>query len=1021
MKGGEKAYAEDPTLAWLADLGWTVVGGHEIAPGSPGAERANWTEVVLTARLGGAIAKLNPELTPAAAALVVARVKATASPQVIRDHEDSHSLLTEGVPVTWSDTDGLERSTRARLVDFQNPANNDFLAVSQFRIILGAKHRKPDVLLFVNGIPLGQIELKDPTDAAATKEAAVRQVAHYVETIPHLYRFIEFFGVSDLLQARVGTITTPEEHFAEWRSMDPAEEEGRSQLEVMLRGAFAPAKFLDIVENFCVFQSDGDKLCKIVAKYHQVDTVRRAVEATFVAMKSHGRAGVVWHAPGSGKSLEMVFFVGILRRDARFSNPTIVAVCDETALDDQLSDVFASIPALAQSVQQAEAIGKGTASLRALLNVPAGGIVCTTIQKFQPISGETEVPLASGRQNVIVIADEAHRTQYGKMAQNITRALPNSVRIGFTGTPIEKGDRSTRLVFGDYISIYTMLRSNEDGMTVPIYYESRGVPVHVQDQELLASVDDVVEAEETRAQRKLITKWARLEVLVGAPERLDKVAGFCRSDYLARCEVLEGKAIIVGMSRRICSLLTERLQSLLGAETVTCVISAAATEEAVLSKWRRSKAELEQVKKNFRDPNHPLRVVVVRNLWLTGYDVPCLHTLYVDKPMKDHGLLQAIARVNRVFRDKPGGTVVDLIGIGTDLREALPAYTQSDVKGVAVPVESLLVQLKEKHEVLCAFFHGLRFETRKALEATAQATLLANAHARAVTDDDTTKRFLEDQAAFARLYALLSTTKKAIALAGDGEFFADVAASVRKYTPPKGLPSPGAEQAVKMFVSMGLGAGEVIDIFGVAGKDRPEISILSDQFLDSITRKIHQPELQLALLKELLNQEVRVRARQNALAAKKFSEQLDEALRRYANRQLSTAEIVERLVELCKKARVERHRHRALGLTPEELAFYDALAAQPETWTADPKLVAIVKSLVQGIRADLTVDWASHESTEAALRARIKRILRREHYEVPGNGTAIGGGLEKVAGRILDQARALYYYWPEVDDLIAIA
>jgi type I restriction enzyme R subunit len=1019
----EDAYAEQPALDWLGELGWEVGHGPDLGPGGEAAERDSWRDVVLIGRLRSAVVGLNPELPPDAVERVVQQALTTTSPSVIDDHADFHRLLIEGVSVTYEDEEGIERTARTKLVDFEQPERNDFLALNQFTVIVGGKNRRPDVLLFVNGIPLAQVELKNPVDEKATPESAVTQVAHYVETIPPLYRFVEIVGVSDLIQARVGTITTPAEHFSEWKTMDPAESEGKSELEVMLRGAFAPERLLDLVRNFVLFEADG-KTRKVLAKYHQVDAVNRAVEATAGAMDSDGRAGVVWHTQGSGKSYSMVFYAQKLRRDPRFGNPTVVCVTDRIDLDEQLMKTFARQAELVQAVRQAEEVAGGSQSLHELLKVPAGGIVFTTIQKFVPPSGEAAMPVLSERRNVIVISDEAHRSQYADFARNLRKALPNATRIGFTGTPIETDRKSTSLTFGDYISVYDISRAVDDGATVRIFYEARIAPLDISDEELVAETEKLLQDEDEEAAGKLVSSETRLDRVVGSDARLDKVADDIARHFGERQKLLDGKAMVVGMSREICVELTERLKRRLGEETVTCVITAQATEPK-LNRYRRSNAEMAQVAADFKDPDNPLKVVVVRDMWLTGFDVPPLHTMYIDKPMRDHGLLQAIARVNRVFRDKPGGLVVDYIGIGEDLRKALPRYAAKDVEGVMEPVRKVSAKLREKHEVLCDFFHGLSWRQRGDLGATARATLLAQAHAKVVEDDEETKRFLAEQSAFARLLALINPDPTVEELLPDAEFFAEVAASVRKYTPPEGEPSEAARQAVKQVFSEGLAADAVTDILGLSGEERPEISILSDEFLSDLQNKMAEPPLAIAFLKRLLNDEIRSRGQRNRMQAKLFGDELEAVLARYRNRQITGAEVVKALVDLAKKVRDSRRRHEDLGLTEEEAAFYDALAGSAAGSSVDPKIAAIARDLVKGIRADLSVDWTSHESREALVRRKIKRLLRRYDYTPPepeGEGQSKGGGrmtIDQASNLILDQARSLYYRWPDVEDSLS--
>lgn len=1013
----EDAYAEQPALQWLTELGWEVEYGPDLGPGGAAAERESWRDVVLIDRLRSAVSGFNPELPDEAIEHVVQQVLAVTSPNVTEDHADFHRLLIDRVPVTYQDADGVERSVRARLIDFEHPEENDFLALNQFTIIVGSKNRRPDVLLFVNGLPLGQLELKSPADEKATPEAAATQVAHYVDTIPPLYRFVEIIGVSDLIQARLGTISTPAEHFSEWKTMDPAESKGKSELEVMLHGAFSPARLLDLIQNFALFEVNAGKTTKVLAKYHQVDAVNRAVEATAEAMQGDGRAGVVWHTQGAGKSYSMVFYAQKLRRDPRFKNPTIVCVTDRIDLDDQLMQTFAKQAELAQAVKQADEVSGGSGSLHELLKVPAGGIVFTTIQKFVPPAGSSEMPALSERSNVIVVSDEAHRSQYADYARNLRKALPHATRIGFTGTPIETDRKSTSLTFGDYISVYDITRAVEDGATVRIYYEGRIVPLDIADADLVAEAEKLLEQEDEEAAGNFVSAETKLDRVVGSAARLDEVAADIARHFKEREKLLAGKAMVVGMSREICVELTERLKEELGEDAVDCVITAQATEPK-LNKYRRSKAEMKQVADNFKDPDHPLKVVVVRDMWLTGFDVPPLHTMYIDKPMRDHGLLQAIARVNRVFRDKPGGLVVDYIGIGEDLRKALPRYAAEDVEDAMVPVRQVVSKLREKHEVVCEFFHGLEWDRRDELDAAGRATLLAQAHAKVVEDEEETKRFLDEQAAFARLLALVNPEPAVEEFLDDAEFFAEVAASVRKYTPPEGEPSEAARQAVKQVFSAGLGAGEVTDVLGLSGDERPEVAILSDEFLDGLQKKMAEPPLTVAFLKKLLSDEIRSRGRRNQMQAKLFGDELEAVLTRYRNRQITGAEVVKALVDLAKKVRDARHRHEELGLSEEEAAFYDALVGSAEELGADPKIAEIARDLVKGIRADLSVDWTSHESREALIRRKIKRLLRKHHYRPPEKRGSGGGGrmtLERATALILDQARVLYYRWPEVD------
>jgi type I restriction enzyme R subunit len=626
------------------------------------------------------------------------------------------------------------------------------------------------------------------------------------------------------------------------------------------------------------------------------------------------------------------------------------------------------------------------------------------------------MPVLSERSNVIVMADEAHRSQYATFAENITLALPNSTRIGFTGTPVESADRSTRLVFGDYISVYRMRQAQEDRATVPIYYESRQIPLEISDPELLSEVEDVLEAEEQEAASKLVTAWAKLEKVVGAPDRMEKLADDVHEHFSERCETLEGKAMVVAYSRRIAAELTELLRERFGAKTVECVISAQATDPPEISRWRRSKAELQQVAKDFKDPDHPLRIVVVKDMWLTGFDAPVLHTLYIDKPMRDHGLLQAIARVNRVFRDKPGGLVVDYIGIGEDLRASLRAYDDADLDDPVIPAWKAVSELGAGYESIGALLHPAGYRQGELSMVSDRDRLFMDCYNHLLAGEERMREFLALQSQLASLYALVRTQPAVIELREEIGFFNTLAAEVRKIASPEVQASPAAEQAVRQFMSEGLAAGEIVDVLAVADQDRPEISVLSDEFLDSITSKTEHPNVQIRLLEKLLKGEVSSRQRTSRAQAKLFSEKIEEVLRRYELRQISSAEVVQRLVEIAKSLRDARRRHEQLGLSLEEAAFYDALAGGSTDGVADPQIAKIAAELVKSIREDLAVDWADRESTEAKIRTKIKRLLRKHGYKPP---VAAGGGADAITQYtqlVLDQAKELYRYWPEVED-----
>lgn len=1012
-------------------VGWTYVHGPTFAPDSGSGERERWSDVVLQGYLRRGIQRLNPDLPAAVVRRVVEEVTATASPSVVEDHRAFHKLLLSGVPVSYHDEHGAERHAHVWLVDFDDVSNNEFVAVNQLTIVFGGNNRRPDILLYVNGLPLGEIEAKAP-GLDKPSEAAVNQIAHYKHTIPPLYRFVEVVGVTDLMKAVVGTTSTPAEHFAEWKTMseDPAQK-ARRQLDLMIEGVFEVASFLRLIHDFVLFETDGARTWKVMAKYHQVHAVDAAVESAARAVGSDRRGGVIWHTQGAGKSYTMVFFVNKLRRDERFGNPTVVAVTDRTDLDNQLADTFTSTH-LAPQCQQADEIRRtpntqaNAKTLYELLRVPAGGIVFTTIQKFQPPKGEEEMPVLSERANVIVMADEAHRSQYAVFAENLTLALPNATRIGFTGTPVEKSDRSTRIVFGDYVSVYRMRQAQEDQATVPILYESRQIGLDIADVDQLEQVEEVLEGEDEEAARKLVTAWARLEKVVGAPDRMVKLADDLAAHYQTRCKSLEGKAMVVAYSRRVAAALTDLLSERLGEAAVDCVISAQASDDPEISRFRRSKLQLRDMAKRFRDPDDPLRVVVVKDMWLTGFDAPVLHTLYIDKPMHDHGLLQAIARVNRVFKDKPGGLVVDYIGIGEDLRSSLRAYDDADVDDPVIPPAKAVARVWEKYEVICDLLHLGGYRQGELHLVPDKASLFLDMYNYVLETDARTSAFLDAQLALNTWYALARTQPAVLELRDEIGFFGRLAAETRKITTPEAQVSTEAEQVVRQFMSDGLVAGDVIDVLGLAETGRPEISVLSDDFLDSITAKTGHQNIQRRLIQKLLQDQLKARRRTNNLQVKRFGDEIAEVLRRYERRQLTSAEVVQRLVEIAKRLRDSAHRHEALGLAQEEVAFYDALVGGVEHIKADPDLAALAHALVENIRQDLSVDWTDRQATEAKVRTKIKRLLRRNRDKLPELApTTISaqGDLDGVDGRInhftqlvLDQAKAMYRYWPEVGD-----
>lgn len=1028
----EDSHAEQPALEWLGEVGWEASNGTTLAPDAGSGERSSYRDVVLQRSLYAAVARLNPRLPDDAVTRVVELVRTNSHPDVVHDHQAFHGLLLEGVPVSWRGPDGAEQFDRARIVDFDEPAANRFVAVNQLTILGGGNvNRRPDVLLYVNGLPLAQLELKSPAAVAGPKQAA-NQVRNYVRDIRDLYRYVEVIGVSDLLRARVGTLTTSASHFAEWKAMDPERCGDATQLEILIRSVLTPTDLLDLVRNFVLFETDGAKTWKVMAKYHQVDAVKRAVASTADAMASDGRAGVVWHTQGAGKSYSMVFFVTKLRRDKRFRNPTVVCVTDTNDLDNQLAGTFARQSGLRDAVKQADSIKSGPRSLHQLLDVEGGGIVFTTIQKFGRGKDEPPMPVINDRRNVVVIADEAHRSQYDTLAQNLQRALPNATRIGFTGTPIELADKSTRTTFGDYISVYRMSQAQADDATVPIYYEARQVPVEV-DQAKLDEIQRALDEESEDAETALASEFARIERIVGAPKRVDRVVTDIAAHYEDRIKTMPGKAMVVTYSKRLAAEYADRLREVLGDDAVDAVMSADAHDDERVGRYRKNKQQLREVEKRFKDPVSSLRVIVVKNMWLTGFDAPILHTLYVDKPMRDHGLLQAIARVNRVFEGKDGGLVVDYIGIGDDLRNGLKAYAQGDVEDVVIPLAMAQKKLAERHEVMCELLRAVRWRPPDGATLGEQATMIGKAAQQAVEplalDEAKAKSYLHEQALYVKWFRLVSPNPPSDAQRLDHDFFAIVAKLLREVMvggddpDPDVTPRDDSRRRVEQLFSEGLSGGEVIDVFAMADERRPELSVLSDEFLSELTSKVPQPNLQLALLRKLLDGEIRTHLAGNVTQRKHFSEELNAAIARYTAGQRTSAETIAKLIELVQHLRAQHERNARLGLSSEEVAFYDALIGSSGDLAADEDVKALVTQIVPRLHAVLDVDWLQRSNLNAKVRRTIRRVLRAPENRptvdrIEARATRTSGGGDLV-DRLFEQAKLLYKRWPDVEGMDA--
>ena len=1036
MRAVSESTLEAAALDWLHDIGYGVV--HAPEPGPYGL-RDTYGDVVLPRILRDRLANLNPDLP--ADALDDAFRKLTSPPGATLEarNRSLHRMLLDGVPVEYRHDDGTVRGAPARVLDFEDPTNNDFLAVNQFTVVENKNERRPDIVLFVNGLPLGVIELKNPADEDATIWTAWQQLQTYKAELPTLFSFNEFLIVSDGTEARLGTLTAGREWFKPWRTISgqtlAAPE--RLQLEVLLRGVCDPAKLLALLRDFIVFEDDGGKLAKIMAGYHQFHAARVAVSETVRASEmaqfaepngryetgqnpggSPGdrRVGVIWHTQGSGKSLTMVFYAGTVIREPAMENPTIVVLTDRNDLDDQLFGTFSRCSDL---LRQPPVQAESREDLRRKLSVRTGGVVFTTIQKFFPDEKGGRHPLLSDRRNIVVIADEAHRSQYDFLdgyAHHMREALPNASFIGFTGTPIELKDANTRAVFGEHISIYDIQRAVEDGATVPIYYESRLARLALDEGEkprIDPDFEEATEGEEVARKERLKTKWAQLEAVVGTEKRLRLVAEDILDHFESRLEALKGKAMVVCMSRRICADLYRELTRLRPGwhdedderGRTKVVMTGDASDPAEWQQHIRNKKRRERLARRFRDPNDPLDFVLVRDMWLTGFDAPSLHTMYVDKPMRGHGLMQAIARVNRVFRDKPGGLVVDYLGLAHELKQALATYTESGGTGrTALDQEDAVAVMLEKHEICCDLLHGFDWSAWTSAAPVARLALLPAAQEHILAQPDGKDRFVAAVRDLSPAFALAVPHPETRRIRDEVAFFQAVQSVLVKRAAAAARPEAELDHAVRQLVSRAVASEGVVDIFAAAGLDKPDISILSDEFLAEVRGMPHR-NLAVELLQKLLKGELTARRKKNLVQARSFAEMLEQTLRRYQNRAIEAAQVIEELIELARNMREANARGEELGLTDDELAFYDALETNDSAVQVlgDETLRDIARELVEKVRNNVTIDWTLRENVRAKLRVLVKRTLRKHGYPPDKR--------EKATKTVLEQAEHLSAHW----------
>jgi type I restriction enzyme, R subunit len=1034
---------EEVALAWFESLGYAVRFGPEIAPGEEGAERADYGQVILAGRLKAALVKLNKGLPADVLDEAHRKIMRLAEGSLVLTNRQSHRLLVRGLEIEYARPDGSIVGGVVQVLDFDDLDNNDWLAVNQYTVVENRDNRRPDIVVFVNGLPLGILELKNPADEGATIETAFRQIQTYKRRIPSLFAFNEALVISDGVQARIGTLTADRERFMPWKTITGEDLASRlmPELQVVVEGVFEKRRFLDLVRYFLVFEDFGDgKVEKKMAGYHQYHAVNAALDETLratlpepamqVAERSgtyHApgetggdpgdrRVGVVWHTQGSGKSLTMAFYAGRAILHPAMRNPTIVVLTDRNDLDGQLFGTFSRCKELLR--QPPDQAGSRT-ELRQLLRRDAGGVIFTTVQKFFPEKGGDAHPLLSDRRNIVVIADEAHRSQYDFIdgfARHMRDAMPSASFIGFTGTPIESTDKNTRAVFGDYISVYDIQRAVQDGATVPIFYESRLAKLELRNAEkavLDAAFEEATEGEEVTHKEKLKSKWAQLEALVGTEQRVRLIAEDLVKHFEARLSAMDGKAMVVGMSRRICVELYNAIVALRPSwhdpaddrGVIKVVMTGSATDPEGWQEHIRSKTRREDLAERFKDPDDPFKIVIVRDMWLTGFDAPSLHTMYIDKPMQGHGLMQAIARVNRVFKDKPGGLVVDYLGLADELRKALANYTESGGRGdTTIDQAEAVAAMIEKYEVCCGMFHGFVWSRWISGSPADRLNLLPAAQEHILAQEDGRDRFVQAVRELSAAFALAVPHPESIRIRDDVGFFQAVRSVLIKNL-PTGRKSPEEiEHAIRQIVSGAIASDEVIDIFTAAGLKKPDISILSDEFLAEV-RGLPQKNVAVELLRKLLAGEIQARRQKNVVQARSFADLLEQSIRRYQNRAIETAQVIEELIGLAKDMQKANERGEKLGLNDDEVAFYDALGANDSAVQVlgDDTLMTIARELVDSVKRNVTIDWTQRENVRAHLRTIVKRILRKYGYPPDKQ--------EKATQTVLEQAEVLSAGW----------
>ncbi len=1015
MSGLNEDMVEQEALEIFKELGYKILQGPDISPDGPNPMRELYSDVVLVERLRDAIYSFNPDIPPTVKEEAVKKILRTESPELLKNNVQFHQYLTDGITVEYR-KDGQIVYDKVWLFDFENPENNSFTAINQFTIIENDNNRRPDIILFINGLPLVVIELKNPIDDKATLDKAYQQLQTYQSQIPSLFHFNEILMISDGMAARASTLTSDYQRFMPWKTIRGEKDSLLTMLEmeVLIRGMFNKKVLMDILQHFIVFDDSEARIKKKLAAYHQYHAVNKAVEATIEASSLEGdrRCGVIWHTQGSGKSLIMAFYAGKLVLE--MDNPTLVVLTDRNDLDDQLFGTFKSSEnILRQEPVQAES----REHLQELLKVSSGGIVFTTIQKFFPEKG-TEYPTLSKRRNIIVIADEAHRSQYDFIdgfARHMRDALPHASFIGFTGTPLERGDKNTVSVFGNYIDIYDIEQAVEDGATVRIYYENRLVKLDLKEDELPhidPQFDFITEGQEFESQEKLKSKWARMEAIVGSETRIKRVAYDLVNHFEERIDAMDGKGMIVCMSRRICIELYKEIIKLKpewhndddAHGFLKVVMTGSATDPLEWQPHIRNKQRRKQLGDNFRDAYSPIKLVIVRDMWLTGFDVPSLHTMYIDKPMHGHGLMQTIARVNRVYKEKEGGLIVDYLGIANELKKALTQYTDGGGRGdITFDQEQAVAVMMEKYEIVTGLFYGYQYQDFHNTSTGGKLKLMRNGADFVLGQEDGKKRCMKYVNELSKAFSLAVPHPQAMNIRNDLVFFKAVKNYILKITSTNLSQAEDVDLAIQQILSSALVSDEVLDLFQLAGIKKPDISILSDEFLLEVKDMKHK-NTAAELLKRLLNDEIKNISKKNVIEAKSFSDMLEKTIKKYHNRNIEAVVVIDELIHLAKQMREAQNRGEDLGLTEYELAFYDALEVNDSAVKVlgDNILKEISMELVKAIKNNISIDWTLRENVQARMRVAIKKILRQYGYPPDKEKLAVKTVLEQ-ANRVCEE------------------